>query len=112
MEPASSGWLDTVKRTLNLLAYCFVWPHVTEEQWAMAGVVSAFTQKLISGMRRNRKARPARAEKNLSAHAKQWGVHKAAIHQTLHHTEDVRNQVYLAGIRNEANELQAWLLSW
>ena len=32
-EPASSGWLDTVKRTINSFPYCFVWPYLTAEQW-------------------------------------------------------------------------------
>ena len=35
MEPASSGWIDTVKRTMNSLAGCFVWPYVTEDQWTV-----------------------------------------------------------------------------
>ena len=34
VEPPSSGWLDTVKRTLNSIAYCFVFPEVTDETWA------------------------------------------------------------------------------
>ena len=32
-RPASSGWLDTVKRNLNSLCTCFVWPTLTEEDW-------------------------------------------------------------------------------
>jgi hypothetical protein len=35
LEPASSGWLDTVKRTFNSMAGCFVWPHMDDQQWAV-----------------------------------------------------------------------------
>ena len=75
--------------------------------------VSAFTQKLIVPVC-GATERPVRRElsKNLSRNAKEWGIHKAAIHQSLHHSEEVHNQAYLAGMRNDVNELQAWLLSW
>ena len=33
MEAPSSGWLGTVKRTPNSIAYCFVFPRLTEQQW-------------------------------------------------------------------------------
>ena len=33
VEAPSSGWLGTVKRTPNSIAYCFVFPRLTEQQW-------------------------------------------------------------------------------
>lgn len=75
--------------------------------------VSAFTQKLIQPVAGTTE-RVIRQEisKELSRHAKEWGVHKESVHQTLHHSEKVHNEAYLTGIRNDANELQAWLLHW
>ena len=35
LEPASSGWLDTVKRTFDSMADCFVCPHMDDQQWAV-----------------------------------------------------------------------------
>lgn len=44
--------------------------------------------------------------------ARQWGVNKDAIAKHFNHGTDVHEKNYRRGLRNEVNELQAWLLGW
>ena len=80
--------------------------------WAESQVTAFSTKLILRVLGFKERAVRKVLSKEFSAARKEWGVEAVAVHQTLHHSAKVHDDIYRQGLRNTVNDMQAHLFHW